>query len=161
MNYGAFATGSLHAPTATVDDQGRYIGVFNVKEGRAGTAWTDVMTLPRHYWLDSDASLRMAPVEEIESLRGDEVVVDSMEIPGNTEIPIDTVNGKALEIQAVIDPGEAREVGIAVLRSPDGVEQTRISLLQAKTGQVGGTPRLKIDISKACLLYTSPSPRDS
>ena len=99
MNYGAFATGSLHAPTATVDDQGRYIGVFNVKEGRAGTAWTDVMTLPRHYWLDSDASLRMAPVEEIESLRGDEVVVDSMEIPGNTEIPIDTVNGKALEIQ--------------------------------------------------------------
>tara|TARA_Y100000588_G_scaffold324040_1_gene356935 strand:- start:1564 stop:3132 length:1569 start_codon:yes stop_codon:yes gene_type:complete len=151
MNYGAFATGSLHAPSATVDDQGRYIGVFNVKEGRAGTVWTDVMTLPRHYWLRADGSLCMEPVEEVESLRGDEVIVDSMEIPGNTEIPIDMVNGKALEIQAVIDPGEAREVGIAVLRSPDGVEQTRISLLQAKPGQVGGTPRLQIDISQASL----------
>ena len=51
----------------------------------------------------------------------------------------------------MIEPGEAREVGIAVLRSPDGVEQTRISLLQAKTGQVGRTPRMQIDISQASL----------
>ena len=60
-------------------------------------------------------------------------------------------SAKGVHESAMMDPGAAREVGIAVLRSPDGVEQTRISLLQGKPGQVVGTPRLQIDISQASL----------
>ena len=33
MNYGPFTVGSLHAPSATIDEQGRFIALFNVKEG--------------------------------------------------------------------------------------------------------------------------------
>ena len=41
---------------------------------------------------------------------------------------LDGIGGKAVEIQATIEPGDAREVGLYVLRSPDGAERTRISL---------------------------------
>ena len=54
------------------------------------------------------------------------------------------------EIEAVIDPGDAREVGISILRSPDGAEQTRISLF--RTGKTRlGVDSLQIDISAASL----------
>ena len=32
MNYGPWTIGSLHAPSATVDAAGRYLGIFNIKE---------------------------------------------------------------------------------------------------------------------------------
>ena len=72
MNYGPWTIGSLHAPTATVDAAGRYLGLFNVKEAREHRGWNDVMTLPRHYWLAEDNTLRMAPVPELNALRHDE-----------------------------------------------------------------------------------------
>ena len=69
MNYGPWTIGSLHAPSATIDAAGRYLGIFNIKEGRDRRGWNDVMTLPRHYWLADDNTLRMAPVPELEGQR--------------------------------------------------------------------------------------------
>ena len=67
MNYGPWTIGSLHAPTATVDTSGRYLGhVQRQGSPRARRDWNDVMTLPRHYWLADDNTLRMAPVPELE-----------------------------------------------------------------------------------------------
>ena len=66
MNYGPWTVGSLHAPSATIDASGRYLGIFNIKEARDRRGWNDVMTLPRHYWLAEDNTLRMAPVPELE-----------------------------------------------------------------------------------------------
>jgi beta-fructofuranosidase len=63
---------------------------------------------------------------------------------------LDRVRGKAIEIEAVIDAGEAREVGLYVLRSPDGAERTRISLFRDADRWLG-ISALQVDVSSASL----------
>ena len=151
MNYGPWTVGSLHAPSATVDASGRYLGIFNIKEGRDFRGWNDIMSLPRHYWLAEDDTLRMAPVPELEGQRFDEVQVAAQEIAANSEQLLENVSGTAIEIEAVIEPGEAREVGFTVLRSPDGAEQTRISFFTALQGRRANPGWLQIDTSQSSL----------
>ena len=55
----ALLAGNLHAPSATIDDAGRFLAIFNVKEGKVAQGWNDVMTLPRHLYLA--ASLLLLP----------------------------------------------------------------------------------------------------
>ena len=83
MNYGPWVVGSVHAPSATIDDSGRYLGIFNLHTGRNTDETDDMMTLPRRYWLDSKNSLQTAPVDEVESLRFDRRTIDAMEVPAN------------------------------------------------------------------------------
>ena len=150
MNYGPLVVGSLHAPSATIDDSGRYLGIFNMHTGKDSHDTDQTMTLPRHYWLDSKNALQMAPVAEIESLRFDHRSVESMDIPTNSETTLDGIGGKAVEIRAVIDPRAAREVGLYVLRSPDGAERTRISLYPNDHRRFD-TGSLQIDVSESSL----------
>ncbi|MCE2489215.1 MAG: glycoside hydrolase family 32 protein [Anaerolineae bacterium] len=151
MNYGPWTIGSLHAPTATIDDLGRYLGIFNVKEGREHRDWNDVMTLARHYWLADDNTLRMAPVPELEALRFDEQTRGPLEIPANEELLLEGIGGQAIEIEAVIDPGDAREFGLNVLRSPDGAEQTRVSWYPWQFGRRANPGWLQIDPARSSL----------
>ena len=151
MNYGPLVVGSLHAPSATIDDSGRYLGIFNMHTGKDSHDTDQTMTLPRHYWLDSKNALQMAPVAEIESLRFEPRSVESMEIPANSETTLDGIGGKAVEIRAVIDPRAAREVGLYVLRSPDGAERTRISLYPNDHRSRSDTCSLQIDVSESSL----------
>ena len=158
MNYGPWKVGSLHAPSATIDARGRFLAVFNVKEGMEIQGWDDVMTLPRHYWLGSDNALRMAPAMEIESMRFDHQRVASILIPANEEIVLDEIRGKAVEIEAIVEPGSAREVGLCLLRAPDGSEQTRISLYR-NSHRYRRLCSLQIDVSAASLrddVYARP-----
>ena len=150
MNYGPWVVGSLHAPSATIDDAGRYLGIFNMHMGRDAADTDETMTLPRRYWLDSDDSLMMAPVDEVESLRFDHRSVAPTDIPANSEIPLDGIGGKAIEIRATISPGSAREVGLYVLRSPDGAERTRVSLYPNDHRRFD-TSSLQIDVSESSL----------
>ena len=149
-NYSTYILGNLHAPSATIDDNGRFLAFFNVNEGKVGNGWRDIMTMPRWYSLNADNSLRMAPAPELAALRFDERSVKGTDIPANGEVLLDGVAGKAIEIEAVIDPQLAREVGLCVLRSPDGGEQTRISLLPGKR-QMPATSVLSVDVSQASL----------
>ena len=80
--------------------------------------------------LDSDNALRIEPAPEVESLRFDHRSLDTLDIPANATVELGAVRGKSIEIDATIDPAGAREVGLCVLRSPDGLEQTRISFFQ-------------------------------
>ena len=150
MNFGPVSVGSLHAPSATIDDQGRFVAVFNVKEGRLAGDWRDVMTLPRCFSLNADNSMCIEPAAEVTTLRLDRRSIKPMDIPANEQIVLDAIAGKSIEIEAVIDHGEAREVGLCVLRSPDGREETRISLFQTKD-QHPKTHALQIDVSAASL----------
>ena len=149
MNYGPISKGSLHAPSATVTPDGRFLAIFNVKEGKEPAGWHDVMSLPRRLSLDEDCALRIEPAAEMELLRGHHTHLDGTEIPANGEIEVEGFGGKSIEIEAVLEPGAAREVGLCVLRSPDGAEQTRISLLRDTHGE--GEHSLQIDISRASL----------
>lgn len=150
MNYGPVGFGSLHAPSATIDDTGRCLAMFNIKEGKTPSGWNDIMSLPRTLWLGPDNVLNMAPAAELEALRTDAVAVPSMPIPANDEVVLDAVRGKATEIEATIEPGDSREVGLYVLRSPDGVERTRISFLRL-IGSKRDQSALQIDVSESSL----------
>ena len=150
MNYGPIGVGSLHAPSATIDDSGRSIAIFNVTEGKAPQGWKQIMTVPRVFSLDRDNALSIEPVPELESLRFDHRRVEQMDVPANGEVVLEGVRGKAMEIEATIAPGGAREVGLYVLRSPDGVERTRISFFRGSVERPGSAS-LQIDVSEASL----------
>ncbi|MFP6680468.1 MAG: glycoside hydrolase family 32 protein [Dehalococcoidia bacterium] len=148
MNYGPLALGSLHAPSSTIDNAGRYLSIFNVKESREPRGWDNVMTLPRVLSLAHDNSLLIAPVPELEAIRFNEKSVGESEIPANEDVILPDIVGSAIEIQAVIDPKKAREVGLNVLRSPDATEFTRISFFHRGNAR-WGTPQLQIDGSQS------------
>jgi len=147
MNYGPINKGSLHAPSATIDDEGRFLAVFNMRGGRTAPAWHGIMTLPRRLWLADDNSLRIAPLPEMQSLRFDHAVARPGSIPAHGEVVLDGIGGKAVEIEATLEPGSAREVGLNVLRSPDGAEQTTITLYRDTHGP--GRCGLGLDVSRA------------
>jgi len=154
MNYGPVGMGSLHAPSATIDDQGRFLAVFNILEGKTHRGWNGIMSLVRVLSLNEDNTLRIEPTREIESLRAGHIAADPMDVPANTETVLQGVQGKAMELEAEFDPGTAREVGLCVLRSPDGSEQTRISFF--KNAFYHGAPVLpagaiQIDVSSSSL----------
>ncbi|MAE64991.1 MAG: glycosyl hydrolase family 32 domain protein [Phycisphaeraceae bacterium] len=150
MTFGPWCIGSLHAPSAMVDEDGRVLAIFNVRDGKPWDDWTNVMTLPRCLSLADDHALRIEPAGRTDVLRFDHRAADPMEIPGNGEIVLEHVRGKAMEIEAVIEPGTSREVGLYVFRAPDGAERTRISLLH-REGQRPGTSRLQIDATESSL----------
>lgn len=160
MNYGPWVRGSLHAPSAFIDNSGRYLAIFNVRENttdatdlyqdKKGELWYGIMTLPRHYWLDEKNGLRMAPVPEFEKLRFNHQRVESLTVPANDEVVLEKVAGKAMEINALIHPRQAREFGLHVLRSPDGRERTTITVYMHMYER--GRRQVAIDVSQASLL---------
>ncbi|MCX8278354.1 MAG: glycoside hydrolase family 32 protein [Dehalococcoidia bacterium] len=150
LNNGPLAIGSLHAPSATIDDSGRFLAIFNVKESRESQGWDDIMTLPTHLSLRDDNSLSIRPVDEIESLRGDRTTADDIEVGTGQQIVLDSIAGNAIEISMTIDPGDAHEVGLNVLRSPDAEETTRISFFP-KGHQRWGSAHLQIDGSSSSI----------
>lgn len=150
INYGSYTVGSLHAPSAALGPDGRFTAIFNVKEGKPPAGWDDIMSLPRHYWLADGGTLGMAVAGDVESLRYDHRQVEPMSISANSEVLLDGVGGKTVEIQATIEPGNAREVGLYVLRSSDGAERTRISLYPQDNRRFD-TGSLQIDGAEASL----------
>ncbi len=144
MNYGPLAVGSLHAPSATIDASGRFLSIFNVKESKEPNGWNDIMTLPRVLSLGDDGDLLIEPVEELKSLRHSHRQIDSVDIAANGEVALKEVSGNQLEIELELDPGDAHESGLKVLRSPDGAEETRISFFP-KGHPRFGTAQLQID----------------
>ena len=144
LNNGPLAVGSLHAPSATVDDSGRFLAIFNVKESREPQGWSDIMTLPTHLSLREDNSLKIEPVAEMSSLRGEHSVADDVTLGAGDEVVLESIGGNAIEISVTIDPGSAHEVGLNVLRSPDAEETTRISFFP-KGHPRFGTAQLQID----------------
>jgi beta-fructofuranosidase len=192
LSTGPVLRGTLHAPSAFVDPQGRLLTIFNVTENREHPeGWIGTMSLPRVVSLREDYGaapdrsaalvesnlrdyfnpLRIEPVEELANLRFDPVEVASRIVPADKEVVLPAVQGKAIEIDAVIQPGEAREIGLHVLRSPDGRERTTIRLyLQGAHGRSENARSLSIDRSiievfandRQCLtVRTYPSRDDS
>jgi len=155
MNYGPVKRGSLHAPSAFIDPKGRLIGIWNVLDNRPQKGWNELMSLPRNLSLNDTGSLinplRIEPVAELEKLRFDPVHIQDVTIPANGEKVLEGVHGKAMELEVVIDPMNAREVGLHVLRSPDGEEQTTLTLFMHGWVRQPNCRELALDVSRASL----------
>ena len=167
--YGPIERGSLHAPSAFVDPQGRCIAMWNMTTCliKHGGVKKQVYTLARQLSLSGLPSLGMGigptavrrqinplcikPIEELKTLRFNPVKVENMVIPANGENILPGVMGRAMELEVVINPQQAREVGLRVLRSPHGEEQVSISLSMNTSPPPTNRRELIIDVSQASL----------
>jgi beta-fructofuranosidase len=85
--------------------------------------WAGAMTVPRLLWLDERRRLNLAPVAEIEALRGADAMPAAT---GATRGVLHTFTGRHLDIEATFTMRDRLKVGLTVLASPDGSETTRI-----------------------------------
>ena len=140
--------GTCFAPESLVDDRGRRIMWAWALDRRprpqaAQAGWSGTMTLPRILSLADNGTLRIEPPEELAILRGEAQEIASVGLtPGQDHLL--RITGDCLELELTFEVGAAKEVGVVVRRSPDGQEQTRISLDADQ--QV-----LRIDVSRASL----------
>ena len=128
--FGPINNGGTNAPTATPDGNGGVLLMHMLSFGLDTEAWNGMMSLPSRLSLGPDNTVLDEPVEALEKLRGDHQHIGETALPANTDVPIEGVRGNAMELIARIDPRDAREVCIEVLRSPGGEETTSIRYLQ-------------------------------
>jgi sucrose-6-phosphate hydrolase SacC (GH32 family) len=122
--------GTFFAPESLEDAKGRRIfwaWVIDprISETRKATG-SGVQSMPRVLSLAEDGGLRIAPAEELRSLRRNPRTIPRTALNPNEEVSLPNVQGDSLELALEIDPKQALEVGLKVRCSPDGKEQTAI-----------------------------------
>jgi len=154
FNFGAVRPGGVHAPSGYPDGEGGVIAIFNMNDGKPTPGWNQIMSLPRRLTLRKGVfnPLGIEPAGDIESLRGQHVVVQPMTLPANDKVVLENVRGDAMEIIAEIAPQPNQTVELNVLRSPDGQEFTRILSMRDRGYRLGGTPSVvSVDTSRSSL----------
>ncbi len=138
------------APEALVDGQGRQIMWAWLTDNPTGDrerGWSGVYGLPRTLWLGDDGTLRMAPVQELDSLRGKEAEWNIASV-----IPmLQGVDKTSCEVQTEWTVGASSQCGLNVRASSDGKEYTSI-YYDAKTHELvfdathsGGDGRMVVE----------------
>ena len=156
FNFGASTPSGVHAPSATPDGDGGVIAIFNMNPGKPTPGWNQIMTLPRRLSVEGDL-LCVEPAGDVESLRGDHQRREDVELPANTDVVVDGIQGDALEIIVRVAPSAAPVVELCVLRSPGGEEYTRISFYRDRgmnesfAGDRRRQSLITIDTSRASL----------
>jgi beta-fructofuranosidase len=115
------------APEALVDGQGRQIMWAWLTDNPAGEkerGWSGVYGLPRTLWLGEDDTLRMTPVQELETLRAHEQTWRDVTLAADQTKLLDEVCGDACELEIVIDATTAKQYGVKVRVSPGAEEET-------------------------------------
>ncbi|HZG69540.1 MAG TPA: GH32 C-terminal domain-containing protein, partial [Herpetosiphonaceae bacterium] len=151
----------FYAPQTMLDDQGRRIVFGWIPEGRDAEAqlragWSGVMSLPRVLSLAPDGGLHVAPAQELTALRGTHRRVTAIPIGETVPDWPDDLRGDTVEISAVIDLGNAAEVGLKVRSAPDGVEQTTIVYDRAGRRLVLNRERSSTDESAERSAHSAP-----
>jgi len=121
--------GAMYAPQVMRDEQGRWLlwGWLMEARGRdaqISSGWSGVMTLPRVLSLQADNHLTLEPAPELAMLRGRGHTFAPFTLTPDTANPLADIRGDCLEILITFAPGDAREFGLQLGCSPDGVEQT-------------------------------------
>lgn len=123
--------GYLTAESGMVTPDGRTVVFSMVQNVRTPQAeyqagWAHNLALPVSLSLDEHDQLRIEPIEELESLRGDKAVDFTDKNLADANRLIENVKGDMLEIVMEVDPGEAQKFGLKVRRSDNGQEETLI-----------------------------------
>jgi beta-fructofuranosidase len=155
FNFGLIGPGGVHAPSAAPDGKGGVYVIHNVNDAAPTNGWDHMMSLVRVLTLRGDRTLGIAPVAAMDSLRRDKRSIAPRPLPAGREFVLPEISGNAMEILAEIDPGNARGVCVAVLRSPGKEEYTSVRFLRngctmpAATGGTAARDALVIDTSHA------------
>ena len=159
--------GNLHAPRAMLDGQGRHLMFANLNERRpaqelVAAGWSGCMSQPVALTLDSTGKrVRFAPVDELQALRYQQrertdvalatAATDAAAGAGEIEVTLPEASGDALEIELEIEAGSAAACGLKVRCSPDGAEETAVTLNVAEraVGIEFGKASLRDDLAFA------------
>lgn len=117
------------APEALVDGQGRQVmwaWLTDNPPGEKAKGWSGVYGLPRSLWLGPDGTLRMAPVKELESLRGPRHSWKDCTLSESQTQKLEGFSGTSCEMQTEIKIGRNGRYGLKVRASPAGEERTLI-----------------------------------
>jgi beta-fructofuranosidase len=122
--------GHFYAPQTTRDARGRRLMWGWLWEGRDPAAieaagWAGVMSLPRVLSLRPDGALGVEPVPELAALRGAHRRWRDLALAPGAPAVLDETAGDCIEIRATFAPTDA-VVGLALRRTPDGAEETRV-----------------------------------
>lgn len=123
--------GYLTAESGLVTPDGRTVVFSMVQNVRTPQAeyeagWAHNLALPVSLSLSEQDELRIEPIEELHSLRGNKLIDFKDQSIDSANRLIENVQGDMLEIIAEIDPGEAQRFGLKVRRSANGQEETLI-----------------------------------
>ncbi len=157
FNFGAIFPGGVHAPSATPDGSGGVYVIHNINEGKPTQGWNHLMSLVRRLRLDEDNTLSIEPVAAMASLRAQHQHIDETALSANRDIVLESIAGNAMEFALEIDPQDAREISLDVLRSPDAEERTTIRFLKQaylshnRDGQCYKQDALVLDATRASL----------
>jgi len=127
LNFGPSGPSGMHAPSATPEGED-VIAIFNMNPGYPSKGWNQIMSLPLRLSLLDKDKIGIEPAGDIESLRLDHERLESIEIEPNKEIVLNKINGKSMEINAVINPKESQMIELIILRSPKKEEYTSIQI---------------------------------
>lgn len=124
----------FYAPQSFRDRRGRRIVFGWVMEGRSQAAqqaagWAGVMSLPRELALDSSGQLMIRPLAELAVLRGEHAPWRGLSVRAGLPTVLPHLAGDGLEIALSLRVNLAGSAGVALRRSPDGAEETRIVYL--------------------------------
>ena len=120
----------LAGPETLVDDRGRRIFMGWIADARAWetTGWTGVITLPWHLYPGPDNELKIAPAEELEVLRYDEVRVDDRRLDAGEEVTIEALASDCMEGQDDAGPTwMPPSSGSSCCVPPAGEEETTVT----------------------------------
>lgn len=106
--------------------------VFTIAQGDRNSrdeydaGWAHNAGLPVQLGLDDKGSLTVEPIEEVASLRGEQLVsFKSKSVPEANQL-LEDISGDMVEIKLEIEPGSADKYGIKVRKTSDGEEKTVI-----------------------------------
>lgn len=152
--------GQLSAPETLLDKKGRRIFFGWIYEGIADhgsgqwskSGWASVMSLPRALSLSPKGSLKIEPVKELAALRHNHRKRSDQVLEPGSDLDMPGVQGDCLNVMVTINPEGAKQVGVKLRCSPDGEEQTAITVdLEAQI--------LRIELESSTLDKTIRYPR--
>lgn len=110
--------GSFYAPNVTRDAKGRWLMWGWIRELPKGRGWSGALSLPRVVSVGADGTLTQTPAPELKALRGKAWRRPDGPIEETVRVP--DLEGDTLELEATLDLGYAKSVGLRVRVSPDG-----------------------------------------
>jgi sucrose-6-phosphate hydrolase SacC (GH32 family) len=153
--------GHLGGARTLLDNQNRriffdWIGEMGGVERARAAGWCGVTTLPRVLSLNEDNRLRIEPVPELSVLRMNERSHQNLHVQPDSELVVEDMAGDCLELAIDISSADAREFGVKVRCSPDGVEQTTIFYDRASKTLKVGVKQSTLDDSIRYIYYRTP-----
>jgi len=140
---------TFFAPESLLDNKGHrimwaWIRDSMNKETRQASGWSGTMGLPRVLWLADDGMLRMAPPEELKTLRYNSMTKQNLTVKAEADLLLKQISGNSIELSIEMLSDDAKRMGVKVCTSPDGQEQTLVYYDAVEK-------MLKIDTNKSSL----------